>query len=181
MSNDGMYFYSIDKGSLEIAVGTLVSGDDDSYEDDDDDYYEDDNDTEEIEISNEQDESDDVFEYLYTYKSIAKTHKVGEPNGIYTSPHGNVVVTSDTLGNIWISTNFGIKWKHGTLTDSDTSAIYITGCIFSKSGDELIVSTNDELIYHSDDSGTTFNVRAQHRCSIMTASEDLSDIICING
>lgn len=58
MSNDGMYFYSIDKGSLEIAVGTLFSGDDDSYEDDDDDYYEDDNDTEEVEISNEQDVSD---------------------------------------------------------------------------------------------------------------------------
>lgn len=185
LSNDGKYFYSVDAGTMEIAVGSLVINDDDAYDDD----YSPGEIEEELEEEEEEEVVDTVeeassdngddFEYLYVYKDIS-TDRSGEPVGVYTSKHGDVIITGDNAGNVWISTSSGVKWKHSYLNESDGS-LYITGCVISSNGKEMIVSTNEELIYHTKDYGETFSVRAYHKCSIMASSEDLENIICIGG
>ena len=179
---------------MEISVGVLLSDDEEEIVDE---AYEtieifeeivseeiDETFVEEEEIVEEDSYYGEDFDYKYNYKDIS--HKNAEPIAIYTSKYGSVVVTGDNRGHVFISTNSGAKWKKIALVgpnddDNDDEIIYITGLVMSTNGEEMIVGTNRKLIYHSKDYGTTFNVRSKHRCSLMAASEDIKNIICING
>lgn len=133
------------------------------------------------------DEKDDdyvqEYEYSYTYKSIIyEKAETNTPSNIYTNHAGNVVITGDTLGNILVSTNHGKSWAESKLLYDGNSYYSIAGLVMNEEGDKMLVSTNSNLIFYSSDYGSTFNVRSTERqCSIMAATMDLDNVVCIGG
>ena len=128
------------------------------------------------------------YTYDFIYNSIeesnsGKKSKQGVPNAIFSSLSGKIALASDTKGNIYRTTNYGKTWSSSKEIEiSNKKYGSISGCVMSHTSEEILVSTNDDdTIFYSNDYGKTFTIQSSRTCSIMAASSDLQNVICING
>lgn len=121
--------------------------------------------------------------YSYNYKSLVyEKEYTDSPSNIYTNYAGNLIIVSDTLGNVMRTTDYGKTWDTSKSLYNGKSYLSIAGLVMNKEGDEMFVSTNSDEIFYSKNYGETFHIRSTSRqCSIMAATNDLETVVCIGG
>lgn len=122
--------------------------------------------------------SEEKYSYFFTYTTTDHA-----PNVIYSSISGNVALASDTHGNVYRTYNKGLTWSTSkSLKINNKSYASISGVAFSHTAKEVLVSSNtDDTIFYSDDYGETFTIQSSRTCSVMSASSDLENVVCIGG
>lgn len=123
------------------------------------------------------------FEYESLESMAGSISNITEPNYICTSLSGRIAIASDTNGNIYRTKNHGKSWTSSKALEINKNKYgSISGCVFSKSGEEILISTNDDdAIFYSNDFGDSFTIQSSRTCSIMSASDGLNNVVCING
>ena len=120
-------------------------------------------------------------DYDYDYYSLDLSDG-NTPSQIYTNQAGNLVIVGDSEGNVFRSTNYGGKWKTSQPLPNGKNYASLVGLVMNEKGDKMLVSTDTDMIFYSDDYGATFSFRSSDReCSIMSASSDLKTVACIGG
>lgn len=120
-------------------------------------------------------------DYDYDYYSLDLSDG-NSPSQIYTNQAGSLVILGDSEGNIYRSTNYGKSWKTSKPLPNGDSYASLVGLVMNEEGDEILFSTDTDLIFYSSDYGAAFKVVSTGReCSIMSASSDLQTVVCIGG
>jgi len=124
------------------------------------------------------------FQYVYynrTYSfSYVDTHDT--PLGIYSSSSGKYIVTSDSSGYVYVSSDYGASFdvsRPFKLSGSEYASIY--GIAFSSDGDTIIAGTYLYSTYVSYDYGSSWSVLSEQTCFHVVGTSSLDKVACLSG
>jgi len=110
------------------------------------------------------------------------TSTKGTPLGIYSSKTGKYVITSDSKGYVYRSSDYGSSWsKSKALKLSSGSYAKIYGLVMSSTGKAMIAGTGDGPTYKSTDFGKSWSELSDQPCSVLAADSELDNVTCVGG
>jgi photosystem II stability/assembly factor-like uncharacterized protein len=114
----------------------------------------------------------------YTFYST-----VGTPLGIFSSSSGKYVISSDSKGHVYRSTDYGGSWKKSRpFLSSKGKYASIYGLVMTGDGSRMIAGTGKHHNYLSTDFGKSWKeMSSSQSCSVIAGSSTLNELACVGG
>ena len=104
------------------------------------------------------------------------------PTYVFASSSGKYVIVGLVSGHVCRSQDYGSSFERSRpFSPSDGIYADLAGLVMTKSGKHMLASTGTYGNYISSDYGRSWQPQGSQTCSLLSASSDLSKVVCIGG